>query len=131
MQPLLKVFAQGGMLMLPMVLITLVLLGIVLRALWHLYVRGGSDAGAIQSCLDSLLFWGGFAVVIGVLGSAIGYHRVISVVVARGILNPRALWIGTAEGMVSTIAGLLVLMAAGAAWYLLRWQHLRNHHPVR
>ena len=69
--------------------------------------------------------------VIGVLGSAIGYHRVINVVVARGVLNPRALWIGTAEGMVSTIAGLLVLMAAGAAWYLLRWQHLRNHHPFR
>ena len=81
MQPLLKVFAQGGILMLPMVLIVLVLVGIVLRALWHLYVRGGSDAAAIQSCLDSLLFWGGFAVVIGVLGSAIGYHKVISVVV--------------------------------------------------
>jgi hypothetical protein len=131
MQPLLRVFAQGGILMLPMVLITLVLAGIVLRALWHLYVRGGSNAVAIQSCLDSLVFWGGFAVVIGVLGSAIGYHRVINAVIARGILNPRALWIGTAEGMVSTIAGLLVLMAAGAAWYLLRWQHLRIHHHSR
>jgi hypothetical protein len=131
MQPLSKVFAQGGLLMLPMVLVTLVLLGIVLRALWHLYVRGGSNAVAIQSCLDSLLFWGGFAVVIGVLGSAIGYHKVIAAVMARGILNPRALWIGTAEGMVSTIAGLLVLIAAGTAWYLLRWQHLRNHHPAR
>ena len=131
MQPLLKVFAQGGILMLPMMLIVLVLAGIVLRALWHLYVRGGSNAVAIQSCLDSLLFWGGFAVVIGVLGSAIGYHKVISVVEARGILNPRALWIGTAEGMVSSIAGLLVLAAAGTVWYLLRWQHLRNHHPAR
>jgi hypothetical protein len=131
MQPLLKVFAQGGILMLPMVLIALVLLGIVLRALWHLFVRGGSDAVAIQSCLDSLLFWGGFAVVIGVLGSAIGYHKVITVVMARGILNPRALWIGTAEGMVSTIAGLLMLAAAGTAWYLLRWQHLRDRHTAR
>lgn len=122
---------QGGILMLPMVLVVMVLCGIVLRALWHLYVRGGADAAAIQSCLDSLLFWGGFAVVIGVLGSAIGYHKVITVVAARGVLNPRALWMGTAEGMVSTIAGLLVLAAAGTAWYLLRWQHLRDHHPVR
>ena len=131
MHPLLKVFAQGGILMLPMVLITLVLFGIVLRALWHLYVRGGSNAVAIQSCLDSLLFWGGFAVVIGVLGSAIGYHKAITAVVARGVINPRFLWIGTAEGLVSSIAGLLVLMAAGAAWYLLRWQHLRDRHPAR
>ena len=131
MHPLLKVFAQGGILMLPMVLITMVVAGIVLRALWHLYFRGGSNAAAIQSCLDSLLFWGGFAVVIGILGSAIGYHRVISAVVARGILNPRALWIGTAEGMVSTIAGLLVLAAAGSAWYLLRWQHLKGRTVTR
>jgi hypothetical protein len=131
MSPLLKIFAQGGILMLPMVLIVLVLCGIVLRALWHLYVRDGSNTVAIQSCLDSLLFWGGFAVVIGVLGSAIGYHRAMAAVVARGVVNPVALWIGTAEGMVSSIAGLLVLAAAGAAWYLLRWQHLRNHHPAR
>lgn len=131
MSPLLRIFMQGGILMLPMVLIVMVLCGIVLRALWHLYVRGGADAAAIQGCLDSLLFWGGFAVVIGVLGSAIGYHKVMTVIVARGILNPRALCVGTAEGMVSTIAGLLVLAAAGAAWYLLRWQHLRDHHPAR
>ena len=131
MYPLVRIFMQGGILMLPMVLIVLVLCGIVLRSLWHLYVRGGNDAVAIQSCLDSLLFWGGFAVVIGVLGSAIGYHKVMTIIVARGILNPRALWVGTAEGMVSTIAGLLVLAAAGTAWYLLRWQHLKDHHPTR
>lgn len=122
---------QGGILMLPLVLISLVLFCIVLRALWHLHFKGGHDAVAIQSCLDGLLFWGGFAVVVGLLGSAIGYHKVMTVIVARGILNPRALWIGTAEGMVSTIAGLLMLAAAGTAWYLLRWQHLRNHHPAR
>ena len=131
MQPLLRVFAQGGILMLPMVLITMVLLGIVLRALWHLSVRGGSNAVAIQSCLDSLLFWGGFAVVIGVLGSAIGYHKAMAAVAARGIVNPRFLWMGTAEGMVSSIAGLLMLAAAGTAWYLLRWRYLRDRFPAR
>lgn len=130
MHPLLEVFAQGGILMLPMVLVSLVLLGIVVRALWHLFVRGGSNSTAIQSCLDSLLFWGGFSVVIGVLGSAIGYHKVMNAIVARGILNPRALWIGTAEGMVSSIAGLLILIVAGAVWYAVRWLYLRDRNPA-
>ncbi len=122
---------QGGILMWPLVLIVLVLFGIVLRALWHLYVKGGNDAVAIQSCLDGLLFWGGFAVVIGMLGSAIGYHRAMTAVVQRGLVNPVALWIGTAEGMVSSIAGLLLLIVAGALWYVLRWRYLKDRYPAR
>lgn len=122
------IFMAGGVMMWLLVLIALVLFGIVLRALWHLFVRGGNDSAVIQNCLDGLLFWGGFAVIIGVLGSAIGYHKVMTVVIARGVVNPRALWLGSAEGMVSSIAGLLVLGGAGACWYLLRLQYLRNRH---
>ncbi len=122
------IFMQGGVMMWLLVLIALVMFGIVLRTLWHLFVRGSNDAAVIQNCLDGLLFWGGFAVIIGVLGSAIGYHKVMTAVIARGVVNPRALWLGSAEGMVSSIAGLLVLGGAGACWYLLRWQYLRNRH---
>ena len=122
------IFMAGGVMMWLLVLIALVLFGIVLRALWHLFVRGGNDSAVIQNCLDGLLFWGGFAVIIGVLGSAIGYHKVMTAVIARGVVNPRALWLGSAEGMVSSIAGLLVLGGAGACWYLLRLQYLRNRH---
>jgi len=126
---LIEVFKQGGPLMLPLVLIVLVLFGITLRLLWHLFVRAGNDTAALQSGLDGLLFWGGFAVVIGVLGSAIGYNKVMSVVISRGLLNPRALWIGTAEGMVSTIAGLLVLAISGTLWFVVRSQHLKIRYP--
>jgi hypothetical protein len=85
----------------------------------------------IQNCLDGLLFWGGFAVIIGVLGSAIGYHKAMAAVVARGLANPRYVWIGSAEGLVSSIAGMLVLAGAGVCWYLLRWQYLRGRHAAR
>ena len=125
------IFMQGGGMMWLLVLIALVLFGIVLRALRHLFVRGGDDAAVIQNCLDGLLFWGGFAVIIGVLGSAIGYHKVMTAVIARGVVNTRSVFIGSAEGMVSSIGGLLVLAGAGALWYLLRWQYLRNRHLTR
>jgi len=126
-----KIFMQGGLLMWPLVFIVLILFGIVVRATWHIVVRGGSDAAAVQNCLDGLLFWGGFAVIVGVLGSAIGYHRGVSAVVERGLVNPRALWIGTAEGMVTSIAGLVVLAFAGVCWYGLRWRALQTRHGVR
>lgn len=123
---LIQFFVQGGPLMFPLVLIAMVLFGIVLRTEWHLFVRGGSDAVAIQNCLDGLLFWGGFAVIIGVLGSAIGYHKALTAVIAHGVVNPRAVWIGSAEGLVTSIAGLFVLAVAGTLWYTLRWQFIRN-----
>jgi hypothetical protein len=122
----LHIFMQGGLLMFFLVFIVLVVFGIVLRALWHLLVRGGTDGAAIQNCLDGLLFWGGFAVIIGVLGSAVGYNKAMTAIIARGMVNPRALWIGSAEGMVSSITGLLVLAAAGTCWYALRWRFLRD-----
>lgn len=123
---LIRVFMQGGPLMWPMVFIVLVLFGIVVRTSWHLFVRGGTNTSVIQNGLDGLLFWGGFAVVIGVLGSAIGYHRALVFLAARSVVNPRVLWIGTAEGMVSSIAGLLVLAVAGVCWYVLRWRYLSD-----
>lgn len=124
----LHIFMQGGLMMWFLNFIVLVVFGIVLRTLWHLFVRGGTDRAAIQNCLDGLLFWGGFAVIIGVLGSAVGYHKGMSAIVAHGLVNPRALWIGSAEGLVSSIAGLCVLAGAGTCWYLLRWQYLRSRH---
>lgn len=125
------IFMQGGVMMWLLVLITLVLFGIVLRSLWHLFVRGGTDGAAIQNCLDGLLFWGGFAVIIGILGSAIGYHKAMTAVVSRGVASPVAIWIGSAEGLVSSIAGMLVLAGAGICWYLLRWGFLKGRHIAR
>ena len=124
-----QVFMQGGVLMYPLLLIVCVLIGIIVRAMWNFFIQGGTDTAVIQNCLDGLLFWGGFAVLIGVLGSAVGYHKAMSTIAAFGVVNPRAVWIGTAEGMVPTITGLLVLAGAGSFWYLLRWNFLRNRHP--
>ena len=127
----LQIFMQGGLMMWFLVFIVLVVFGIVLRTLWHLFARGGTDGAAIQNCLDGLLFWGSFAVIIGVLGSAVGFHKGMSAIVASGLVNPRALWIGSAEGLVSSIAGLFVLAGAGVCWYLLRWQYLQGRHVPR
>ena len=125
------IFMQGGFVMFPLMFIALVLFGIILRTSWHLFVRGGTDAAVIQNGLDGLLFWGGFAVVIGGLGSVVGYHKAMTAIAARGIVNPRAVWIGAAEGMVSSITGLLVLAVAGALWYVLRWRYLSDRQTAR
>lgn len=125
-----RIFMEGGFLMFPLVLIVLVLIGLTLRTLWELIVRGGADTALIQNGLDGLLFWGSFAVILGLLGSVLGYNKSIAALVQRGLANPVFVWIGAAEGMVSTIAGLLVLALAGLAWFGLRWGFLRTRHTA-
>jgi biopolymer transport protein ExbB/TolQ len=126
-----RLFMEGGFVMLPILLIVLILFGLTLRTLWELVVRQGSNTALVQNGLDGLLFWGGFAVVLGLLGSVIGYNKSMSAVVARGVANPRFIWLGTAEGLVSTITGLLVLALAGLVWFALRWGFLRSRHITR
>lgn len=126
-----QLFMEGGFVMLPILLIVVVLFGLTVRTLWELVVRGGTNAALVQNGLDGLLFWGGFAVILGLLGSVVGYNKSMSAVVARGVANPKFIWLGTAEGMVSTIAGLLVLAVAGLAWFGLRWGFLRSRRVAR
>jgi hypothetical protein len=126
---LLRVFAEGGIVMYPLVVILCVVLGVACRAAWLLRGRGEGRLAGVQSSLDRLLFWGGLAVVIGILGSAVGYHKAMAAVVARGAVNPPAVWIGTAEGMVSTLAGLILLIVAGVLWFGLRTRYLRVRRP--
>lgn len=122
----LQIFMEGGFLMYPLVFLVLVIFGIVIRTLWQLFVRSGNDTAAIQNCLDGLLFWGGFAVIVGVLGSAVGSHKSMTILAAKGLSNPKYLWAGAAEGMIPSIAGLVILAASGALWYGLRWRFLRD-----
>lgn len=122
----LQVFMEGGFLMYPLVLVVLVIFGIVIRILWQLFVRSGNDTAEIQNGLDGLLFWGGFAVIVGVLGSAVGSHKSMTILAAKGLANPKYLWAGAAEVMISSIAGLVVLATSGTLWYVLRWRFLRD-----
>jgi hypothetical protein len=120
---MLRIFIDGGAMMYPLALIFLVLIGLVVRTSRELFLRGGTNTVLVENGLDGLLFWGVFAAMFGVLGQIVGYYKGFSAVVARGLLSPRLLWQGLAEGLTSTIAGLLLLSCAGIFWFVLRWRH--------
>lgn len=120
-----RVFMSGGFLMFPIALIALVLVGLAVRTAVELARRRGANAARVQNGLDGLLFWGLFALMLGVLGQVSGYYQSISAVVNHGLMSPRALWQGLSEGFVSPMASLAVLAFAGVSWYALRIWYLR------
>ena len=122
---MLRVFISGGVLMYPIVLIALVLAGLTVSTAVELGRRHGANAAVVQNGLDGLLFWGLFALMLGVLGQLNAYYLSMTAVVNSGLVSPRAVWLGLSEAFISPMAGLIVLTFAGLAWYALRFWHVR------
>lgn len=70
--------------------------------------------------IDSVLFWGGVAAVLGFLGQWLGISKLTHVVVARGIVSPQAVVYGLSESLLTTVTGMFILVAAGFLWFCLR-----------
>ena len=111
---------EAGPLIFPLALLGWVIL---LLALWNgvaLVVRKKSQAGRRRQSIDSILFWGGLAAVLGFLGQWIGIGRMARFVADRGIVNPQAVVYGISESLLTTVAGMIVLVVAAFLWFALR-----------
>lgn len=79
-----------------------------------------------KAWLDAILFWGGFAVVTGVLGTLIGVIIASQAIEAAGAVSAPLMWGGIKVAMLSSAFGLLILAFASLIWFLLqmRWRLL-------
>ncbi len=76
--------------------------------------------------VDAILFWGGFAVVSGVLGTVIGIVIAAQAIEAAGAVSTTLVWGGIKVALLTSLFGLLVLFLASMLWFLLqlRWRLL-------
>ena len=103
----------------------LVLLGLVIEllALWNaiaLLISKDIAADRRRQSIDSILFWGGIAAVLGFLGQWIGIGSMVRVVAERGIVSPQAVVYGISESLLTPISGMVILVVAAFLWFFLR-----------
>ncbi|HIF05459.1 MAG TPA: hypothetical protein EYQ64_00470 [Gemmatimonadetes bacterium] len=84
--------------------------------------RGALARGTI----DGVLFWGGYAVVLGVLGTVVGIAISAQAVEAVGEVHTALVWGGIKVSLITTIYGLLVLLGGALVWFWLRHWHRRT-----
>ena len=111
---------EAGPLIFPLVLLGWVIL---LLALWNsiaLFVGGKSTVGRRRQSIDSILFWGGIAAVLGFLAQWIGIGKMARYVAEQGIVNPQAVVYGLSESLLTTVSGMVLLVVAGFLWFALR-----------
>ena len=112
--------------------ITFSLLAIVALAQWSLQLVRPSampDRHA-KTWIDSILFWGGFAAISGVLGTLVGIITAAQAIETMEGFSGTLVWGGIKVALLSSAFGTLVLAIASLLWFglQLRWRFLIAEH---
>lgn len=92
----------------------------------RLFRTGATADPMTRTWLDAILFWGGFALVTGVLGTLVGIVVAAQSIEAAGAVSSTLVWGGVKVALYSSVFGILVLAGAALLWFglQLRWRYL-------
>lgn len=79
-----------------------------------------ADRATLERGLDAVLFWGAFCAVLGFLGQVLGHYKSLNVIIHAERIDPRLVFMGMAEALTSTIAGMTILLVSSLVWFALR-----------
>ena len=101
---------------------------VLILALWSAFklFRSGAKPDLVtKAWLDAILFWGGFAVISGVLGTLIGIIIAVQSIEAMGGATTMV-WGGVKVAILSSWFGVMILASAALLWFVLqlRWRLL-------
>ena len=119
-------FSDGVFMMYP---ITFCAIMVVILAGWTALRMKAQDPGLgalTRGAIDGVLFWGGYASVLGVLGTVVGISIAAQSVEAVGEVHTTLVWGGIKVSLMTTIFGLLVLLGSSLFWFGLRQWHRRT-----
>jgi hypothetical protein len=116
---------SGGIMIYPVLGCALLVLGIgawTSTRLWGSEIDLGPRT---RAGVDSVLFWGAFAVVLGVLGTLIGVMVAAHAIEAVGEVHATLVWGGIRLALITTVTGVLVLALAALLWFFLNLRYRR------
>ena len=93
----------------------------------RLYRRGASADLLTKTWLDAILFWGGFAMISGVLGTIVGIVIAAQSIEAANSVSTALVWGGIKVALLASAFGTLILAASALLWFALqlRWRLLQ------
>lgn len=84
-----------------------------------------TTASGLLAEINGVLFWGGFASVLGLIGTLVGVALMARALAQAGAATASVIWGGLRVALIPTVFGLLVLSVCLLAWYGLRAAHRR------
>jgi hypothetical protein len=120
---MMELFAEGGYMMWVIALAGALVFGFAARAAPAVF--GRARTSGVTTYVDAVLFWGGFALAAGFLGTAVGLYMMSRAAEAAGEVAASLMWGGLRVTMITTQFGLLVFLVALLLWFGL-WYAARR-----
>lgn len=121
-------FMQGGFLMWPVAAAGLIALGLAIDA--GRRVVGGDGSGArgprVRGRIGAVLFWGGFAALVGLLGTLGGIGQMAGALQSAGDAPASLVWGGIRVALIPSALGLSILTLSLALWFGLSAAYRRK-----
>jgi hypothetical protein len=119
-------WTQMGFMRYPLAFSLLAVIGLALLSTGRLFRPGALPDRHTKTWIDAILFWGGFAVVCGVLGSLVGMSIAAKYIEAAGAVSPPLLWGGIKVALSTSVFGMMILALAALLWFALqlKWRLL-------
>lgn len=116
-----------GVIRYPLGLSMLVIVGLTLYSARRLLDSDAAGDPMTKTWLDGILFWGGFSLVTGILGTLVGIVVTAQAIEATGSVSASLVWGGVKVALYSSVFGVLVLAMASLLWFglQLRWRYLQ------
>jgi hypothetical protein len=114
---------SGGIMIYPVLASALLMLGIAGWTAVRLWGPTVDLGPRTRAGIDSVLFWGGFAVVVGVLGTLIGVMVAAHAIEAVGEVHATLVWGGIRVALITTVVGVTILAAASLLWFGLKLRY--------
>ena len=119
-------FSDGGVMMYPISFCAIMVLVLAGRTALRMKAEDPALGAIMRGAIDGVLFWGGYALVLGVLGTVVGIAIAAQAVEAVGEVHTPLVWGGIKVSLITTIYGLLVLLGGALIWFGLRHWHRRT-----
>jgi len=119
-------FSDLGFIRWPMTFSLLAVIALSAWSGWRLLFAGAPADMRQKAWIDAILFWGGFAVVSGFLGTLVRVIVAAQRIEASGAIETVLLWGGIKVALLISALGVMILALAALSWFVLqlRWQLL-------
>ena len=121
-----EVWIQMGYMGYPLLFSLLVVTALALLSAGRVFRPGAVPDRHTKAWIDAILFWGGFAVICGVLGTLIGIILAAQYIETAGEISTSMVWGGVRVALLTSAFGVLIMAFAALLWFglQLKWRLL-------
>ena len=113
-------FLEGGPFMWVLLIIAIVIVVLAMTNGLQLYSDKEKNKGKLENGINSILFWGGFSLVLGFFAHFLGIYNAMLAIRSAGDISPAIVAAGYAMSTITILSGLFILMVASIIWFVLK-----------